>query len=48
METVLFAGLTYDPHGPSLIYTRERFLDREVVPVVLKLKRVVEEAEPAK
>ncbi|MBR8188701.1 hypothetical protein [Burkholderia vietnamiensis] len=48
METVLFAGLAYDPEGPSLVFTRERFLDREVVPVVLKLKRVAEDAELAK
>ncbi len=48
METVLFAGLTYDPEGPSLIYTHERFLDRVVVPVVLQLDRVAQGAEVVK
>jgi hypothetical protein len=48
METVLFDGLTFDPQGPSLVYTREPLLDRKVVPVVLELNRNVKYAEAAK
>lgn len=48
METVLFDGLTFDPQGPRLVYTREPLLDRKVVPVVLELNRNVKYAEAAK
>ena len=36
-ENALVEGITYDPQGPSLIFTREPVLDRKIEPVVLKL-----------
>ncbi|MFM0309601.1 hypothetical protein P0D71_17600 [Paraburkholderia sp. RL17-383-BIF-A] len=42
-ENVLVDRMTYDPEGPSLIFTREPLLDHRVSPNVLKLRPFIED-----